>query len=119
VSKAVLRLAIHQICQKFPQVYYFPAYEWITDDLRDYRFFKADMIHPNEQAIAYIWEKFLIYCIDDNAQNFIQKCSKINLMLAHKPFQTNSLAYEKFLSKLEEQIKEINQIKPVFDFKNS
>ena len=55
-GKARLILAIETICKVFPQTTYFPAYEIVLDDLRDYRFYKEDLIHPNDQAVQYIWE---------------------------------------------------------------
>ncbi|MCS6832345.1 MAG: GSCFA domain-containing protein, partial [Flammeovirgaceae bacterium] len=65
VSKATLRLATHQLTEKYPERFaYFPAYELLLDDLRDYRFFAEDMIHPNSIAIQYVWEHFLHTCVD-------------------------------------------------------
>src|SRR5260221_14685064 len=59
VSKSMLRLSCHSIINQFPDVEYFPAYEILLDDLRDYRFYKIDRLHPTEEAVEYIWEKFV------------------------------------------------------------
>lgn len=59
LSKSVLHVALHMLIQKHPDIYYFPSFEWIQEDLRDYRFYKADLAHPNSQAIDYIWKKFI------------------------------------------------------------
>jgi hypothetical protein len=59
LSKSVLHVALHMLIQKHPDIYYFPSFEWIQEDLRDYRFYKADLAHPNSQAIDYVWNKFI------------------------------------------------------------
>ncbi|MFQ7502984.1 MAG: GSCFA domain-containing protein [Alistipes finegoldii] len=58
VSKAALRLAAEELAERFPDVHYFPAYEILNDDLRDYRFYADDLVHPSPQAVEYVWEKF-------------------------------------------------------------
>ncbi|MFT7613402.1 MAG: hypothetical protein ACI9J3_002375 [Parvicellaceae bacterium] len=57
-SKSTLNVAVHELVRRFENVSYFPAYEIVMDDLRDYRFFKEDLVHPNDIAVNYIWEKF-------------------------------------------------------------
>ena len=68
VSKSTLRIAIHQLTEEFDFVFYFPAYEIVMDELRDYRFFEKDMIHPNKEATAYLWDRFAKQFIDGNEQ---------------------------------------------------
>ena len=68
ISKSTLRLAIHQLTEEFDFVFYFPAYEIVMDELRDYRFFEKDMIHPNKEAVAYIWDQFSKQFFDENEQ---------------------------------------------------
>lgn len=97
VSKAVLRYVCHQITTQFPEIYYFPSYEIMLDDLRDYRFYKADMIHPNEIAEEYIWQQFTSHLLDENTQKFIQDWGKIRQAINHRPFQPQSEAHQKFL----------------------
>jgi hypothetical protein len=106
VSKSSLRIACHQIENEFPAVEYFPAYEIMTDDLRDYRFYKADMLHPTSQAEDYIWEKFADRYVDDQAHIFIEKWNEILSALNHRPFHSQSPSHQQFLKdtlrKLEE-----------------
>ncbi|MCC5943850.1 MAG: GSCFA domain-containing protein [Bernardetiaceae bacterium] len=110
VSKSVLRLAIHHICEKYVNVHYFPAYEWLIDDLRDYRFYQKDMLHPNEIAVDYIWQNFVAGLLDAETQNFIKDWTKIRLALAHRPFNPTSEAHQKFLKAL---LKKLNNEKRV------
>ncbi len=100
VSKSVLRLACHQIAGEFANTEYFPAYEIMLDDLRDYRFYKADMIHPTEEAEDYIWEKFAIRYFDESTRAFIQQWSDILSALNHRPFHPGSRQHQQFLADL-------------------
>jgi hypothetical protein len=85
VSKSVLRYALFLFCREFPDVYYLPVYEWILDDLRDYRFFKRDMLHPSEEAVDYVWGKFLELCFDEKTKEKIKIEEKNLKFLAHRP----------------------------------
>jgi GSCFA family len=84
LSKATLLLAADALAQKFPNVSYFPAYELIMDDLRDYRFFERDMMHPTAQAVDYIWDFFSDTYFSTATKNIIQEIEKINAMQAHR-----------------------------------
>lgn len=97
VSKSSLRLFVHQIENAFENVHYFPAFELVNDDLRDYRFFKSDMIHPNEQAEEYIWKKFTQAVFDANTHNFVKNWDEILSAKAHKPFNPTSETHQKFI----------------------
>jgi hypothetical protein len=111
VSKSTLRLACHQISEQFDQVTYFPAYELLLDDLRDYRFFKADMIHPTSVAEDYIWQKFSQTFMDEPTQGFLKQWGKVRQALNHRSFQPTLPAHQKFLRKLAQQLKGLsNQI---------
>jgi hypothetical protein len=110
VSKSVLRLACHTITQQHADVYYFPAYEILLDDLRDYRFYKPDMIHPSVEAEEYIWNKFRQMYFDDNTLAFLEKWKKIRLGLQHKPFHVTSSAHQTFLLGLLSQLNEVKDI---------
>lgn len=110
VSKSVLRLACHTITQQHADVYYFPAYEILLDDLRDYRFYKPDMIHPSVEAEEYIWNKFCQMYFDDNTLAFLEKWKKIRLGLQHKPFHVTSSAHQTFLLGLLSQLNEVKDI---------
>jgi hypothetical protein len=114
VSKSLLRVACHHITEKFPKkISYFPAYELLNDDLRDYRFYKPDLIHPSETAELYIWEKFTETYFDRALLDFLKKWDKISKALAHKPFHANSAEYLHFKEKLLQQLFEIRHLADV------
>lgn len=115
-SKAVLIQAVHHMVQKFNRLYYFPAYELVIDDLRDYRFYAEDMVHPNYQATEYVWEKFLGACIDDESNRFIKDLAPVNLALAHKPFQPTSIAHKIFREKQVQKIEQLQSEYPFIDW---
>jgi len=110
VSKALLRVACHEIATQYPEVHYFPAYELMLDDLRDYRFYKADMIHPTEVAETYIWQKFKEAYYDAAFQQFTTEWDKIQQALAHKPFHPELPAHQQFLQNLLAKVKQLHQI---------
>lgn len=97
VSKAILRAACHYLETDFQDVVYFPSYELLLDDLRDYRFYKADMIHPNDLAEAYIFEKFAAAYFEPSLSKFVQEWQGIRKALQHRPFNTASVAHQRFL----------------------
>jgi len=103
-SKSLLRAACHQLAAQFTNVSYFPAYEIMLDDLRDYRFYKADMIHPSGVAEDYIWQIFTQTYLDIPARQFLQTWAKIKQSLAHRPFHKNTVSYQIFLNKLAQQL---------------
>lgn len=104
-SKSHLLTAIHSIIEPRDKTYYFPSYEIMMDELRDYRFYTEDMIHPNTTAINYIWEKFnQTWFTNDSLQTMIQ-IEVIQKGLAHRSFNPNSEAHQKFISNLQEKIK--------------
>lgn len=98
-SKATLLNAVHHLTDKFERLSYFPSYELIIDDLRDYRFYAEDMVHPNYAATNYVWEKFLATCIDAPSQELMSEIYKINAAMNHKPFNPTSAAHKNFKSK--------------------
>lgn len=104
VSKSLLRLVCYHLTERFSAISYFPAYEIMMDDLRDYRFYKADMIHPSEVAEDYIWQLFIKTYLDKEAQLFLQEWSKIRQALSHHPFREQSDAYRQFLNTTEQKI---------------
>lgn len=106
VSKSVLRTACYYMEDMAEDVHYFPAYEIMMDDLRDYRFYEKDLIHPNEQAIDYIWEKFIDTFIED--KELLGQWTKLKQALEHKPFNPKSGAHQKFLQKTLSQLKDLN-----------
>ncbi len=111
VSKSILRLCAHELQKS--GIDYFPAYEIMVDDLRDYRFYKVDRIHPTEEAEAYIIKKFGDQYFDTATKNLLMEWNSIRQALQHKPFQPNSSAHQSFLRKTLEQLERIRQTLPV------
>lgn len=90
LSKAVLRVAVNNVTRTFKEFAgYFPAYEILIDDLRDYRFYTADMIHPSEVAIEYIWQTFQATYFDDRSTQAIARCERVSKRLKHRPMSNN------------------------------
>jgi len=108
-SKSHLISALHQIIPIHKNSFYFPSYEVMMDELRDYRFYKEDMIHPNQIAINYIWEKFYENWLSDEALELKKEVIKIQRGLEHKPFNPNSEGHQQFLSSLQEKIKTLKK----------
>ena len=106
LSKAVLLLATDKVIkEEGERVYYFPAYEIVNDELRDYRFYKADMLHPNEQAVEYIWEQLVATCFSAEAKQFLEEWRPIKEALAHRPFHPEAAAYQDFIKKTKQKAK--------------
>ncbi|MDV7186128.1 GSCFA domain-containing protein [Lutibacter sp. TH_r2] len=106
-SKSHLISAIQQLVDQRKQLYYFPSYEIMMDDLRDYRFYKSDMIHPNNVAINYIWEQFQNVWIYKKSLTLMKEVEAIQKGLAHKPFNPDSTKHKEFLEKLQLKIKKL------------
>jgi hypothetical protein len=111
INKATLLLATDKICQK-TGADYFPSYEIMMDELRDYRYYAADMIHPSEIAIEYIFERFAETYLTDEAIRTAEEVQKIKKSLAHRPLHPESEEYEKFKKKLSQQIEAITKKYP-------
>lgn len=109
LSKAHLLSAIHEVVEPRNQMHYFPSYEIMMDDLRDYRFYKSDMLHPNETAIDYIWEAFKNSWIDEKSHDLMVEIDSIQKSLAHKPFNEQSNQHQQFLGKLQLKIERIQE----------
>jgi hypothetical protein len=97
LSKSILRVACHDISEKHEDVEYFPAYEMMIDDLRDYRFYKRDMLHPTEEAEDYIWEKFMERYFSPELKDFVKQWKVVLSALRHKPFHPGTAAHQQFL----------------------
>ncbi len=108
VSKSTLRLASHHLAEKHNRVSYFPAYELVLDDLRDYRFYKSDMLHPSDEAVTYIWDKFSQAYFDESTLDFLIKWRKIMQAVNHKPFNSQSEAHQQFIKATIQTIGELN-----------
>ena len=106
-SKATLIHAVHQLLSD--QVFYFPAYELVIDDLRDYRFFAEDMVHQNYAATNYVWEKFMATCIDESSQQLMKEIAVVVAAKNHKPFNPSSEQHKKFLQTNLEKVKKLQE----------
>ena len=115
-SKAVLHLTVERLCHKHQNVYYFPAYELIMDDLRNYRFYAEDMLHPSATAVDYVWEKMEAALMDQETQNLSKQISKVVRSLHHKPLKAGSKQTKNWLDKIQIQIDEITSNYPEIDF---
>lgn len=118
LSKSTLLVAILSLIKKFDFASYFPAYEIMMDDLRDYRFYTDDLFHPNQTAIDYIWGKFRESFITEDAIKMSQEIDKILKAAAHKPFYPNTPDYQKFLDKNLSVIEQFVKKHPEIDFKD-
>ena len=111
-SKAHLIAAIHGL----QGIKYFPAYELMMDELRDYRFYAEDMLHPNATAIEYIWEKFRQVWIDPASEKLQKEIDSLQKGLRHQPFQPDSEAHQKFQKSLQEKIETLREVLPWIRF---
>ena len=113
LSKAHLISAIYQILESeicnLKSAIYFPSYEIMMDELRDYRFYAEDMIHRSEVAIDYIWERFSETSISEESHSIMKEVETIQKGLAHRPFNSNSDSHQQFLSKLNDKIKKLQK----------
>ncbi|MGY6648653.1 GSCFA domain-containing protein [Wenyingzhuangia sp. IMCC45574] len=100
LSKAHLLSSVATIVKNGHDVSYYGSYEIMMDDLRDYRFYEADLIHPNQVAIDYIWEQFTSVWITEKAQSYFKRIASVQQSKLHKPFHAESQSHQKFLQKL-------------------
>lgn len=114
-SKARLIEAVHDMTNKFPELYYFPAYELVIDVLRDYRFYDIDMVHPNYPATEFVMEKLKENFIDAESQELMAEIKKIMIARKHKPFQPETNAHKAFLKTHLEKTKELQVKYPLLD----
>jgi hypothetical protein len=119
LSKASLLLAIEQIQQQFSFVHYFPAYELMMDELRDYRYYAEDMIHPNVTAIGFIWEKLILNYLNRDAQKTLKEVEQLNKALQHRSLHPGSEADRKFHNQTAQRIAELQQRYPFLHFNTS
>lgn len=106
LSKATLLLATHRLLGLHPDcTSYFPAYELMNDELRDYRFYAPDMLHPSEQAVEYIWQRFADAYLSFSAHTFLKEWQPLQAALNHKPFNPDGAEYKAFLAKTLQDIR--------------
>jgi hypothetical protein len=111
-SKAVLIQAVHQLVDSCKHINYFPAYELVIDDLRDYRFYAEDLVHPNYQATQYVFDKLVDSCMDENTKNIMKEIADINLAFQHKPFNPDAEKHQHFLKSYFAKTKLLNSKYP-------
>ena len=115
-SKARLIDAVHAVKENSKNVFYFPAYELIIDVLRDYRFYKDDLVHPTETATTFVFEKFCDAFLNDDSLKLLKEIKSLVAAMNHKPFQTESAAHKKFQAAQLEKIKSIKNKFSKIDF---
>ena len=116
LSKATLLLAADRLCREYGCCSYFPAYEIVNDELRDYRFYKEDMLHPSDQAVAYIWERFSAAYFSKETNVFLEKWRPIKAALNHRPFNPDSEEHQIFMQRTQEKIEELKRQYPELEF---
>lgn len=116
LSKAVLLLAADRLTKEDSRCVYFPAYEIMNDELRDYRFYAPDMLHPSQQAVDYIWERFAEAYFSPAAKQFLAEWRPIKEALGHRPFNPDSEEYRAFMDKTMLKVAELSKKYPNFAY---
>ncbi len=117
ISKSTLLLAIDELCRRFSKnTLYFPAYEIQLDELRDYRYYADDMVHPSSLAVEYIWESFCKCFFEQTTELLNKDIENINRALLHRPFDECSDAYRGFINDTKEKIEKILEKEPYLNF---
>ncbi len=117
LSKATLLLAVDKVLAQNAErgmLSYFPAYEIVNDELRDYRFYAEDMIHPSRQAVEYIWERLVDTYFTDGAKRYLDEWRPLKEALGHRPFNADSEEYRLFMQKTREKIAALSKKYPNF-----
>ena len=116
LSKATLLLAIDRLREELQHVYYFPAYEIVLDELRDYRFYADDMLHMSGFTVDYIWERFLYSFLSPEVLGLMNQIGRVNKGVAHRPFDPQSEEYHRLVKKMLAEIAMISRSYPMIDF---
>ncbi|MCG8409918.1 MAG: GSCFA domain-containing protein [Bacteroidales bacterium] len=119
LSKSTLILAVHRLKDAFENIEYFNSYEIMMDDLRDYRFYDSDMLHPSKDAIEYIWANFLNTYFELETIQILKEVEKIVRAEKHRPFNTETKAHAKFIQKLAEKKQILRKKYPFILFENN
>jgi hypothetical protein len=117
-SKASLILGIKELQQRFPNSYYFPSYEIFMDELRDYRYYASDMLHPSEFAIEYLWDRFKDTFFNSETKQLHAEVEKVVKSFEHRTFNTKTDAYKKFKSNLILKANQLSKRNLHFDFRS-
>jgi hypothetical protein len=118
LSKAILLQAVHTICKEHAHAFYFPAYEIIIDQLRDYRFFESDLVHPNQLAIDEVWRQFVEACMDKPTKDFVKEMGDLNRLLSHRVIHADAPQSQIFLKKRLAKIEELKSKFPKTDWRD-
>lgn len=111
VSKATLRVAADLLQKKYlDKIYYFPSYELMMDELRDYRFYDADMLHPSQVAEDYIWQKFCGALMNSDTRSFLQQWSRLARAVQHRPLHPASDQHQRFLKKTIQELRQLSKV---------
>lgn len=116
ISKSHLISGLHTSIIHHPGTSYFPAYEIMMDELRDYRFYANDMLHPSQMAIDYIWERFSLSHVDESAYRFMEEVGSVQKSLQHKPFHPGSESHRKFRDSLKQKTDALQERFPFMRF---
>lgn len=115
-SKSNLIRAVHELVNNQERLSYFPSYEIVMDELRDYRFYEEDMVHPNKLAVDYIWEQLVKVMLTEESFRLMKEVETIQKMKSHKPINPTSQTYTMFLENLNRRIEELKKINPSISF---
>lgn len=118
LSKSILHQAVHLLCNSSTHINCFPAYELVMDDLRDYRFFTQDLVHPNSQAIQYVWEKFIEGGFDDEAKAIYAKVQPLVAAAKHRVLNEGTEAHKKFLTAHQTKVLQLKQQYPFINLED-
>ncbi len=119
LSKSTLLLAVDELCRLYPEkVFYFPAYEIVTDELRDYRFYAEDMLHPSSVSIQYVWEKFRESYFNRETLNVLEEIDSVKKALNHRPIHPGSSEHAHFLEQIVLKINRLKEKNPNLDLEN-
>ena len=116
LSKAILSVAVHRLAERFENVHYFPSYEILVDDLRDYRFYDRDMVHPSAVAVDYIWELFCGAFLSEDTQKLFRRIEKIGAACNHRPFNPDTPQHRAFKNAMLAEVTELRGQYPELDF---
>lgn len=114
LSKATLLLAVDKVISRNSLPGYFPSYEILMDELRDYRFYAPDMLHPSQQAVEYIWERLVDACFSPAAKEYLNEWRPLKQALSHRPFDPDAEAYHIFLQQTQRRLQAFQQKYPAF-----
>jgi hypothetical protein len=115
LSKSTLLLAVDELCCRYKECFYFPSYEIMMDELRDYRFYADDLVHPSEMAVEYIWERFSAQLFSADTRRLITECAALNRSIQHRPLHPDSEEYKRFLGQIVLKIKLLKEKYPYLE----